>query len=112
MNLAQHCIRSATAVSTLVLLTLAVGCSKPTETASMGTGATSTQSNGATSAAAASKLGDLSSFSSIATDVAAMVDKAIDRALSALRANTPNTVDCKNAMADLLRTFAALRGKS
>ena len=34
-----------------------------------------------------------------------VLDKAIDRALGALRADTPNQTDCRKAMTELLKTF-------
>jgi len=40
-----------------------------------------------------------------------MLDKAIDHALSALRADAPNQTDCKKAMAALLTTFDSLQAK-
>ena len=40
-----------------------------------------------------------------------VLDKSIDHALKALRADTPNQADCKKAMTDLLNTFEALQTK-
>ena len=38
-----------------------------------------------------------------------LLDKAIDRALSALRADAPNQTDCKTAMSELLKIFDSLQ---
>ncbi|MGS0742390.1 hypothetical protein ACVBEF_11220 [Glaciimonas sp. GG7] len=38
-----------------------------------------------------------------------VLDKSIDHALSALRADAPNQTDCKKAMADLLTSFDSLQ---
>ena len=138
----QSLTRGVAAVSAIALLSLAAACSKPAETPTAGA------APAAAAARAASKLGDLSAFRSVATDVAATVDKgdlpaartrikdlevawdsaeaglkpraaedwhvldkSIDHALRALRADTPSQADCKQAMADLLKTFDSLQGK-
>lgn len=41
-----------------------------------------------------------------------VLDKAIDKALNALRADTPSQADCKAAVANLLKTFDTLEGKA
>ncbi|MFL9895798.1 hypothetical protein [Paraburkholderia sp. RL17-381-BIF-C] len=40
------------------------------------------------------------------------LDKAIDKALAALRADSPNQADCKAAMASLLKAFDTLQGNA
>ncbi len=39
------------------------------------------------------------------------VDNTIDRALTTLRADTPNQADCKKVMAELLKTFDSFKSK-
>lgn len=41
-----------------------------------------------------------------------VLDKSIDRALSAQRADAPHQADCKKAMTELLSTFDTFQGKS
>lgn len=69
MRYFQSLTRGAAAVSAIALVSLAAACSKPAETPTAGA------VPAAALASAASKLGDLSAFRSIAADVAASVDK-------------------------------------
>ncbi len=137
------------AASAIALLAVLAGCSKTPDTgATTAPAASAAPAGQAAEVKAASKLGDLSAFRTIAVDVAALVDKgdlaaaktrikdlevawdsaeaglkpraaedwhvvdkAIDPALSALRASTPTAADAKQALNNLLKTMDAMEGK-
>ena len=136
-------IRRIAIVSSILLLSITAGCSKPADSPVDVKNGASAQSP------AGSRLGDLTEFRSIASDVSALVarndlpgaktrikdlettwdsaeagikpraasdwhvlDKAIDHALDALRAGSPNVADCKAAMDNLLKAFDSMKASA
>ena len=136
-------IRRIAIASSILLLSITAGCSKPADSPVDVNGGASAQSP------AGSRLGDLTEFRSIASDVSALVarndlpgaktrikdlettwdsaeagikpraasdwhvlDRAIDHALDALRAGSPNVADCKAAMDNLLKAFDSMKASA
>lgn len=143
MDLLKKVVCKISLAGAIALISLAAACSKPAEPPK------SNIDSSAGAQHAVSKLGDLSEFRNIASDVAGLVDKnqlenaktrikdleltwdeaeaglkpravsdwhvldkAIDRALDALRDSSPQQATCKAAMDDLLKAFDNLQGKA
>lgn len=149
MQLVLPLPRAALLLAAIGMVAMMTGCTRRLPESTVSSKATQGPASAPQGIDAATKLGDLSAFHQIATEVAGIVqrgdlgaaksrikdlevawdaaeaglkpraaqdwhvlDKAIDDALAALRADPPNQANCQQAMKSLLETFNHLEGKA